>query len=627
MAQSGRDSKSVKNNKQIIRRTWFLFAVCGLLAFIVSVLCLGRLALGRADTGAAETPAEAGPAAELPAETLRGSIYDSAGAVLAFEDTSGGAAVRVYPGGTLACHVLGAVLEGDYGPAGLETSYSEALSAGQSLTLTLNSELQALAEASLQKTVRSAGAAQGGCVIIMEAATGKILALASLDNFDCADYTTISDETRARLNEQADESGSAAREELIRAAMERQWVNLALESSLPVGDWLQPFAQALLWEEGLVSHDILTAGDAASESGVSSAGSLTAVAEALEQARSGGAGDAYISQYAAAFGWGELCAADLPCAGGAVSAALTAEEFHAGACSVSPLQLVSAFAALVNDGARLRPYLVQSVTDPQGGLIEGFEPVVCGQAVSASTSALCRRLLAAAVEDASGAAGNARVAGYTVGALVADLGAGDSRVSLSLSYAEDTQNGPLVMLYALYGAPGETTASQSAAPAGAELLTQALSLRGAPRTYTDTEIALLDVRVPSVCGMTLSAAREALSAYGLEGTAADYTAGSDGDDPVVVAQLPAEGAEVAGYSCVRLYTATPADIGTVEVPSLQGLTYAEALAALSQRGLFLACGGSMLPYAGTRVTAQSEPAGAQVSAGTVISVTLRFSAE
>ena len=623
MASSSRESKSVKNNKQVIRRTWFLFAVCGLLAFIVSVFCLTRITIKNNETDTEEYFSLFSKRNLVEGTALRGSIYDCNGSVLAYEDISDGVAVRVYPGETLACHVLGAVTESDYGPAGVESSFSQALSSGYSLILTLDAELQTQVETSLQKSVRNYDAADGGCVIVMEANTGKILAMASMDNFDCSDYTAISDETRARINE-LELQGDSSREELLRAAMERRWVNTATETAIPVGTWFQSLLQAVLLEEGYPTIELtIDEGGDTENDGIrwnditneTKTEIFSLIAEDENE---------LIAEYLDAFGLNEICDADLSCddEDDFPTPSFTLEDFVNERVTASPLQLLSAFATLVNGGVRMRPYLVDSVLDAQGNLSESYCPIIRARVISTNTSDLCRYSLSCNVMEENGSARNARVTGYAVGALTADM----DEISIYLGYSDETENGPLVMIYTLYGMPEDNLAAESVAPAAAELFSCLLSQMGALRTYSDSEMELLDIRVPSVCGVTVSEAEQILSGYGLKCDFVDLNE-EEKEDLQIVAQIPSEGTEIARNSRVRLYTASPTDIGTVQVPSLQGFTYEEAEWELNRKGLFLAGSGEMLPYEGTVIVEQSEPEGSLVSVGTVISVSLLFSAE
>jgi cell division protein FtsI/penicillin-binding protein 2 len=79
--------------------------------------------------------------------------------------------------------------------------------------------------------------------------------------------------------------------------------------------------------------------------------------------------------------------------------------------SVTPLQMLTAFSALVNGGELMRPYVVKEVTGPDSH--RTYEPVVVRRAVSEETSRTLVRMLNAVVDGMPGHL--ARVPGYHVG--------------------------------------------------------------------------------------------------------------------------------------------------------------------------------------------------------------------
>jgi len=120
---------------------------------------------------------------------------------------------RFYPQGTLAAHILGGVGIDDNGLAGVELQYDRRLEGekgkrlrlldarrrtysfetlteakpGQDLRLTIDETIQYIAENELEKAVAATGA-KWGTVIIMDPATGEILALANQPTYAPGDY-------------------------------------------------------------------------------------------------------------------------------------------------------------------------------------------------------------------------------------------------------------------------------------------------------------------------------------------------------------------------------------------------------------------------------------------------------
>ena len=113
----------------------------------------------------------------------RGRIVARDGTIFA----EGGAEHREYPQGTLAAHVVGfsGALQDDgrYGLEGLELTQDATLARGDDVVLTLDPNLQAVAQAKLQETVQTFKA-ENGAVVMLEAGTGRILAAASYPDYD-----------------------------------------------------------------------------------------------------------------------------------------------------------------------------------------------------------------------------------------------------------------------------------------------------------------------------------------------------------------------------------------------------------------------------------------------------------
>lgn len=175
---------------------------------------------------------------------------------------------RVYPYGTLASQVIGAVNTDNVGLTGLEKYYDEVLTGtngsltrergrdgsyiaggayrkvaaqdGTDLVLTLDVNIQRAAEDALAEAVESAAAEQGS-VLVIDPATGDILAACSYPTYDPAD---LANATTADMNlravSDAYEPGSVFKTLVMSAALETGAVSMDTVFSVPakvkVGD-------------------------------------------------------------------------------------------------------------------------------------------------------------------------------------------------------------------------------------------------------------------------------------------------------------------------------------------------------------------------------------------------------
>ncbi len=99
---------------------------------------------------------------------------------------------RKYPQGRLASGVLGFVGKDDNGVFnkglyGVEKFENDWLASGQDLILTLDPTMQASAEATLENAMLATGS-EGGTVVILEAKTNRLLAVANAPSFDAANW-------------------------------------------------------------------------------------------------------------------------------------------------------------------------------------------------------------------------------------------------------------------------------------------------------------------------------------------------------------------------------------------------------------------------------------------------------
>ncbi len=101
---------------------------------------------------------------------------------------------RSYPQGKLGSRLIGFTGDQDKGLYGIELFAHEQLLSGKDVTLTIDPVIQAMAESALEKAIRSE---QGdtGTVVILEAKTNRILAMANYPNFDPNNWRSVQDKS------------------------------------------------------------------------------------------------------------------------------------------------------------------------------------------------------------------------------------------------------------------------------------------------------------------------------------------------------------------------------------------------------------------------------------------------
>ena len=287
--------------------------------------------------------------------------------------------------------------------------------------------------------------------------------------------------------------------------------------------------------------------------------------------------------------------------------------------AVTAIQMASAASAAVNGGELMQPYIVKEIYTDDGEIITKNEPTVIRRVISEEVSATVREMLVGVVEEGSGK--NAAVPGYAIGGKTGtsqkyEDGAIAQGKYISSFLAFAPADDPQFLVYIVVDEPtaGSIYGSTVAAPFAREVLEDLLKYYGVQPS--DTAAAEDNVEVPSVSGMSLEAAREALEEAGL-------TAAADGSSGSVVAQSPLAGATAARGTQVQLYVSEPDEVydvapGDVTVPDLSGKTAGAAYAALKELGLTLNAAGEPQGV----VVSQNPAAGSAIAPGGSVSVTL-----
>ena len=291
---------------------------------------------------------------------------------------------------------------------------------------------------------------------------------------------------------------------------------------------------------------------------------------------------------------------------------------------VTPLQLITAAAAVINGGHLMQPYVVSQVTDPDGNVVQHTEPTEVRQVISEQTSERCRTILEGVVNGGTGH--NAAVEGYRIGGKTGSsqtLYGDDYTIVSFLGFAP--ADDPQVIILLAYNSPkpaypgGNTTAGgwyisggNMAAPMAGELLEDILGYLGVERAYT----ASADVLVPNLVGLDLASATASLEKSGL-------SLRTVGEGETVTGQIPAAGASIPGGSQVVLYLGEEVPTDQVTVPSVIGLTAQQAEEKLAAQGLYMRATGVSEFSGGVTAYEQSVAAGESVDRGTAIEV--RFS--
>jgi len=479
---------------------------------------------------------------------------------------------RFYPAPDFARAVIGRVGTDGHGASGLERTLDSLLAgrpgaavvvkdragreyasparvitdrvAGHEVILTLDAELQEIAQRALDDALDRLDA-DGGDVVMLDPATGEVLALASRRRDGSSPASAVTD---------VFEPGSVAKIFAAAALLEREHVRPGERVSGEGGRYRMP-ERTITDDHPLPSLTLADAIRVSSNIAMAKFASRLAPAEQFAMLRAFGFGAPTGLELAAESpgrlrrpdGWTRLSAASL---------AMGYE------LAVTPLQLAAAYAVIGNGGVLLQPALVREIRDPTGRVVFRHRPAPVRRVVERGTADRLRELLRGVVEGGTGSA-----AALTTFGVAAKTGT--SRRVVDGRYAEGLYTASFAALFPAdrpqlamvvkldNPRAGGYTAARTAAPVTRAVLEQALAAR---------DVAIDRARLGGVPGL----------APGARGSAVDAA--------TLAEPLPDDDA-VAPY--VVTWPHEPARAGPVPrraVPDVRGRPLRAAALALHRRG-------------------------------------------
>lgn len=342
---------------------------------------------------------------------------------------------RSYPNGFLAANILGFVGKDDIGLDGIEQEFDtqlkgsrvteflktdiqsrpilDSIFAGKpytgekckSIYLTIDSTVQFMVEQALDEVFKEKKA-ENAVAIVMNPKTGEILAMASRPSYD-PNY-------------------------FYKYPME-DWQNQAVSVIYEPGSTFKSVVAAAALQEGIVQphqwfNDIgyfKVADRTIRNSELDSYGWITFADIVKKSVNTGFAqvgmqlGAKKLNKYAKLFGFGNVTGIELPGEGTGI---LFEEEKMVDpdvatmaigqSIAVTPIQLITAMAAIANDGVLMRPHIVKKIENVDGTLYEETKPLAVRRAITSGTAKAVVELLEGVVTDGGGR--KAQVKGYRI---------------------------------------------------------------------------------------------------------------------------------------------------------------------------------------------------------------------
>ena len=603
---------------------------------------------------------------------------------------------RNYPYGAFAAAVLGFTDADGVGTYGLEKSYQSTLAGvdgrtitqrnavgnaiadqnattfaakdGSNLVLSLDVNVQEIAERYLTEAVAANNVENRGCAIVMNVKTGAILAMASKPDFDPntpLDYSA----NLAYLQEQVaaepelytiylrdendpkkfklDENGNKIVDpdpDYTGTYRDILWKNKAITELYYPGSVFKVITLAMGLDSGVATmNTTFTCSGAYGVAkqtyhcaGHKAHGTIN-MADALRQSCNiyyiqlgQRVGSQQFYNYFDAFGFTERTGVDLPSETGLMKyysanqlgEVQLASSAFGQAMAITPLQMCTAVAAAVNGGYLVTPHVVDKITDTNGNVVEEIGTNIRRQVISESTSDVIRQMMEYEVGNGTGGGKNAYVSGYRIG------GKSGTSEQLNMHRRADGDykkvasfaavlpaNDPEILVYVMLDDPNNAHTDYSsilAAPVVGNIISEIAPYLGIATDGIDR--SQNTVKVPNLVGKEWSNAQVSLNTKGLKHQLVESE--SDQTAAVVTYQYPNAGAAVASGTTIYLYTDTYSGSHT-EVPDVSGKSADFARQMLTAAGLNCQVAGDS---AGT-VQSQSEAAGSSVQKGTVVTIT------
>lgn len=571
---------------------------------------------------------------------------------------------RYYPKNSLASSVIGFTGSDDQGLEGIEYEYDSYLSGtpgriitaqnargtdmpfryeqnvesedGNNVYLTIDETIQSICEKYMQKGVEDNNVLNKGVCIAMDVNTGAILAMVTTDGYDLNNPYELSAKDKKKIKSTPKKKQAEAES----AALSNMWRNKAVADTYMPGSVFKMCVASAALEENLVNEktsftctgSILVEGETIHCSNIAGHGTQNFV-----EVISNSCNPAFIQigqmlgagkfrQYYQGFGFSDKTGIDLPgeaedsfwkegkMGGVDLAVASFGQNF-----TITPIQMITACAAVSNGGYVVQPHVVSKITDSKGNVIKTVDKKVKRQVISDDTSKKMNEYLEYNTERQGAAAGY--ISGYKV---AGKTGTTEKRgvTKFESSFSEDyissfcgyaPADDPQIAMLVFFDTPDGDAyyGSQVSSPVFINIMSEVLPYLDVKTSYTDEELGYVDASAGDYTGVSVDEAKTAVEADG-------FTATVKGNGSTVISQIPTVSSGLQKGGSIVLYTDSDSQSETVSVPSLIGLSPDEVNNVASDYGLNVSFSGATTS-SGTS-SSQNIEAGTSVSPGTVITV-------
>ena len=540
---------------------------------------------------------------------------------------------RYYPYNNLAAYVIGFCNSENQGIYGVERSYNSYLTGtpgkivtstdvhkdeisdengkyieaenGNNIVLTIDANIQGIAEKYLKEAVELNNAHNGN-VIIMNPNNGDVLAMAQYPDYD---LNTPFTPTTQYWIDRWDSLSSSDKTEMYR--------NIMVSSRYDPGSTFKLIGASVALEENITTTDVqndfscigyeMFAEEKVKCTGIHGNQTLRKV---LENSCNPGMmqlasriGKRSLYKYYNAYGLFAKTGVGLPeeinsyfyDESKIVSAELATMIFGQG-IQVTPMQLITSISAIANDGILMKPKIVKQIINTDNNAVTNIEDKEIRQVISKETASEMLDMMESVVNSAgSGSKGSVR--GYSIGGKTGTSEPPKNHKEYgyvaSFVAVAPAENPEVVILVTIYDPHVENYhGGHVAGPVVSKILSEVLPYLGISpdKIYVGPSSGSNStVTVPNVENKTVAEAQKNITNAGLR---CNFNLNGNKNEVLVTDQVPEAGTKLPNNSLVMLYTEENNVRTSTTVPNLSGMTASQAASSLKSKNLNINIEGS-----------------------------------
>lgn len=500
---------------------------------------------------------------------------------------------------------------------------------GSNITLTIDLNIQTIAEKYLKQAVLENKCKNGGNVIIMQPSTGDILAMATYPDFDL--------NSPFELNTSSNKAWETLSNVEKTNKLQSIWRNKSVNDTYEPGSTFKILMASIGLEENLVDTDSIvfscSGAEQIYETKISCWNTAGHGRESLRDALKDSCNPSFMQlgrkigveklyKYFQAFGLFNKTGIALSGEAnsnfhkmeniGPVELAVMSfgQRFN-----ITPLQLITAASSVANKGVLMQPRIVKSIQNTDDGSVTSLDTVRVRQVISETTASKVCNMLQSVVDSGTGQYG--QVKGYSIAGKTgtSEPPAGQEKnigfVSSYLAFSP-AQNAEVAVLVTLYNPQGKShQGGQIVGPVVSQILSEVLPYMNIASEGEEQKDNASSITLPDIRNKTVGEATTILKNAGLScSTSCKST-------EIVSEQVPKAGTSLLQNSIVKLYSDTNNIRISATVPDLKEMSLYAAKNALKEKNL-------NLQYTGTgSVISQDIIAGTSLEEGSIINVILQ----